>query len=432
MRLAILRNTLLASNPFTALHSRGIHSVSGEGNLHRIAAIPIAALLFWTVASSPADPLKLIVFPLDGGTTSNQLEWLGEGIAVSLSTQLDSRGIKVMDHDERSELVESLDLPPGARLSRGSMIRVAQRASADLMVMGTYAGTDRNLRISVRVLDVKALKLSGEMSANGPLSVLPQMENELAWLILTNMGLEQAFSREKFQERTRKIPNSAYAYYIESLGSATESDQIHLLLKSVEAYRDFSDAQFRLGRLYFHKGDCSNALPHLTMGRSEASGNLESEFMGGTCYLQGDQPLQAIQAYSRILQITRPFEVLNNIGVAYMRKGDITLALNALLEAKTLARTDTAVSLNLAIVRHLHGNDTAARSVVEEAIKAHPKNGMLQFFLGFLLKMQGESERAETATGKAKSLGINVEKLQMDDPKTWARVIFSWEPSRIF
>ncbi len=396
----------------------------------RVAAILIGALLLGTAAAHAAD-LGLIVFPLDGASARSLPSWLGEGIAVSISEQLNTRGIKVLDRAERVELVESLDLPPGARLSHGSMIRVAQRASADLVIMGTYRGTEKNLRISVRALDMKTLKLSGEMSANGPMSALPQMENELAWLILTNMGLGQATSREKFQERTRKAPNSAYAYYIESFDSASEDDQLHLLLKAIQAYRDYPEAQFRLGHLYFHKGDCGSAIPHLILGRSNAGTHLESEFMCGTCFIQGDQPLEAIQAFSHILQVSRPFQVLNNLGVAYLRKGDNALALNTLAEARNLAHNDSTVSLNLAIARHLQGNDLAARSIIEEAIKAHPKSGMLQFMLGFLLKAQGESEKAAIATGKAKSLGINVEKLETEDPRTWSRLISSWEPSKL-
>ena len=396
----------------------------------RVSGVLIGVLLVWTAAASAAD-LKLIVFPLDGSSSRSLPAWLGEGIAVSLSEQLNTRGIKVLDRGERTDLVESLDLPPGARLSHGSMIRVAQRASADLLIMGTYRGTEPNLRISVRALDVKTLKLSGEMSANGPMSALPQMENELAWLILTNMGLGQSVSRDKFQERTRKAPNSAYGYYIESLDSASEDDQLHLLLKAVQAYRDFPEAQFRLGHLYFHKGDCGSAIPHLILGRSDDSTRLESEFMRGTCFLQGDQPLEAIQAFSHVLQVSRPFQVLNNLGVAYLRKGDSALALNTLAEAKSLAHNDSTVSLNLAIARHLQGNDSASRSVVEEALKAHPQSGMLQFMLGFLLKAQGENEKAAIATAKAKSLGVNVEKLQTEDPKTWSRLISSWEPSKL-
>lgn len=396
----------------------------------KIAGTILCFLAFWPSMASASDSSKVIVFPLDGLSNTGSLAWLGDGIAVSLSDQLGGPALKVMDRGERTELVESIDLPPGAPLSRGSMIRVAQQASADLIIMGACAGTEQNLRISVRVLNMKTLKLSGEMSANGPLSALPQIENELAWLILTNMDLEKPASRKNFQKRTRAVPNSAYADYIRSLSAASETDQLHLLLKAVGEYRDFPDAQFRLGRLYFRKGDCGNAIAHLALDRGESSGQLEIEFMQGTCHLKGGQPLQAVQAFSRILQVFRPFEVLNNMGVAYLRMGDNAMAQDALLEAKGLARADSTVSLNLALVRHLQGNDSDACSTLEEAIQAHPNNGMLQFLMGSLLIAQGEGERAEAAMGRAKNLGVNVEKLQMEDPKEWSRVLSTWPPTR--
>ncbi len=402
-----------------------------DTRLQRKAAIAIVVLMLWTAAATAAESPKVIVFPLDGNSSDKISAWVGEGVALSISGQLQARGIRIMERSERIELVESLDLPPGARLSRGSIIRVAQRASADLVVLGNYAGSEQNLKVSVKILDVKALRLSGEISASGPLSVLPQLENELAWLILSHMGLEEGSSREKFQECTRKIPNSAYAYYIESFSRSSESDQLPLLLKAVEQYRDFPAAQFRLGRLYYYSGDCGKAVSHLLLGRNGSGANLENEFMCGTCYLLGDQTAQAIQAFSHVLQISRSLEVLNNMGVAHLRKGDIALALSILAEARALARTDSTVTLNLAIARHLQGNDPAARNLVEEAIKAHPRNGMLHFVLGFLLKAQGESDKASAATGRATSLGVNAEKLQNEDPRTWTRVFSRWVPPRV-
>jgi len=265
------------------------------------------------------------------------------------------------------------------------------------------------------------------MAANGPVSALPQMENELAWLILSNNGLEKSSSREKFQERMRKVPNQAYAYYIQSLDAPNESEQLQLLMKAVGVYRDFPEAQFGIGRIYFRKGDCGSAIPHLLLGRSEASTLLESDFMRGTCYLQGDQPFQAVQAFWRLQQGSPHLEALNNIGVAYLRKGDMSLAANSLTDARNLSRTDPTVSLNLALVRHMQGNDPAARIVLEEACKLNPKNGMLQFLLGVVLKSLGENEKAATATGKAKSLGISVEKLQSEEPVKWSRVLSSFE-----
>jgi tetratricopeptide (TPR) repeat protein len=390
-------------------------------------AIIIFSLFYWPPANLASEPLFIIVFPLDGPETSSALQWLGEGIAMSVSEQLSGGEVKSMGRNERVTLVENLDLPPGARLSRGSMIRVAQRAGSDLVIMGAYSGSEQNLKVSARVLNVKSLKLSGEMVVNGPLSALPQMENELAWLILTNNGIAGSISREKFQERTRKVSNLAYAYYIRSFDASNESDQLRLLMRAVESYRDFPEAQYRLGRIYFRKGDCSRAIPHLVLGQRGTTSRPEGDFMKGTCYLKSDLPDQAIQAFESLLRVSRPFEALNNIGVAYLRKGDTVPAVDALLEARNLARTDPTVSLNLAIARHLQGNYPAARAILEEACKSHPQNGMLQFMTGIVLKTQGESEKAAIATGKAKNLGINVEKLAIESPSKWSHVLSDLE-----
>ena len=388
-------------------------------------------LIFSLSTIVAADKPKIIVFPFEeplkkGGT----LHWLSEGVAMSVSDQLDTGDLNVMDRSERLRLVEDLDLPPSAQLSRGSMIRVAQNAGADLLVMGTISGREQNLKISVRVLDVKALKMGGEMVANGPVAALPQMENELAWLILSNNGLATAHSKENFQRRMRKVPNAAYAYYVQSFEASSEEERLHLLLKAVEVYRDFPEAQFRIGGLYFHTGNCGMAIPHLALGRGDKGVQVEGDFMRGTCYVQVDQPSLAIQTLWNLLQISRSFEVLNNLGVAYLRKGDTALALNSLLDARNLANTEATVLLNLSLIRHLQGNDAAARSILEDAVKLHPKNGMLQFLMGIVLKAQGDSERSSAAIARAKGLGINAEKLQSEDPKMWSRVLLNLENSQ--
>jgi len=377
-----------------------------------------------------ADPASIIVFPLDGPAEAetSALKWLGEAVALSISDQLRGPEIKAMERSERVRLVESLDLPPGARLSRGSMIRVAQKAGSDLIVMGSYSGSEQSLKIGIRALEIKTLKLSGEIFANGPLSALPQMENELAWLLLRNFGLEKSSSRQKFQERTRKVPNSAYSYYIQSLATPGESDQLHLLLRAVQTYKDFPDAQLRLGRLYFRKGDCGNAMRHLLLAPGESPSPAETDFVRGTCSIQADQPQQAIQALARLLQSSRPFEALNNMGVAYLRNGDTAAAVSILQEARSLDRSDATVALNLAIACHLQGNSSAAGSILDEAGKSHPKNGMLQFLTGVVFKAQGDSEKASAAAERARNLGIKVEKMQAEDPRTWTRVLFDFEP----
>jgi Flp pilus assembly protein TadD len=398
---------------------------SGDVKLRTITLKVACVLLCFISAAFAENPLKILFFPLDPPPAAMTLSWLSEGITLSISRQLSDSGIKVVARNERFQLVENLDLPPDAHLSHGSMIRVAQDGKADLIILGEFSGSERNLKVAIRILDVKNLKLSGEITANGPLSALPQMENELAWLIFSNTGLQKGITRENFSRRTRKIPNAAYASFIQSFKASGKNNQIRLLQEAVEGFREFPEAHFQLGTLYFQKGDWSNALIHLSQSAGEES--MEYEFMRGTCYVQRGQPVQAIQSLSLVLSSSRSFRVLNNIGVAYLRNGDIAQALNVFAEARNLARSDITATMNLGIAWHLQGNDASAASALEGEAKAHPKNGMLQFLLGLVLNGMGEGDKAAAATARAKDLGLNIDKLQLEDPKTWCLVHTTWE-----
>ncbi|MBN1568280.1 MAG: tetratricopeptide repeat protein [Acidobacteria bacterium] len=395
--------------------------------MRKATAFIIYFFLFWTASVFSADVKKIVIFPLDANSGGEGLDWLGEGIALSLGEQLKGRNITVISRSERIRLVENADLPPGARISRASMIRVAQKAAADLLVMGKYSGVERNLKISLRVLDIKTLKLSGEIAANGPLSAAPQMENELAWLVLSNTGLDRGGTRDNFQQKMRKIPNPAYAFFIQSLAEPNQNARIQLLKKSLSIYRDFPQAQFRLGQLHFEQRDCNSAMQHLTMARIEGEAHIEHEFMKGTCIGLKDEFSQATQSLSYVLSIADSYEALNNIGVVYLRKGETGLAINALKAARNLDRSDPVVSLNLAIAELLQGDIPAARSLLEEAIKLHPKNGMLNFLLSYFWKQQGAEDQAKEASDKARSMSVSVDRLLKGTPSDWTRMIFAWK-----
>jgi tetratricopeptide (TPR) repeat protein len=401
--------------------------VSGDEDLGLAAIKIISFFLFGSAAAFAGSPQKILVFPLQAPVTASDLSWLGEGIAYSISSQLSGPGIKTMDREERFQLVENLDLPPGAQLSHGSMIRVAQEGKADLVVWGSFSEGKKNLKVSVRILNVKTLRLSGEMTANGPLSALPLMENELSWLILNNTGMQKGITREDFGRRARKAPNTAFAMFIESFDAAGKNEQIRLLRRAVEEFKEFPEAHFQLARIYFQNGDWNGTQTELDLSGRVENSDLEYEFMRGTCYTQQEQPQQAIQNLLHVLSSSRTFQVLNNIGVAYLRKGDEGQALNAFMEAKNLLRTDINVALNLAVTRHMQGNDAGARIALEEAIKAHPQNGMLQFVWGIVLSGLGENEGAAAATARAKDLGLNVDKLKQEDPKKWCLVHTTWK-----
>ncbi len=381
--------------------------------------------LLWLAAPAFADTTFLI-FPLDNQTRQPALSWIGEGFALALSEECQMPGIDTISWEERVRFVEASDLPPHTPLSRASMIRVSQRVGADRMIFGSYSGTQDNLRIELRVLDVRSLKLSGPMVANGPASALPQLENELAWLTVSDDGRNGAVTRESFRLRIRAVPNNAYAEFINCLTAGDSADRTRMLLKAIEAYRDFPQAAFLLGSYYFEDGDCTKAIQYLKPSLRAAQSFLDAQFMLGTCYLKQENLGDAIQAYNAVLARHQALEVLNNIGVAYLRRSEYALAAQCLITARKLAKTDLTVGLNLSILRRLQGDQEAALSVLDELVKAHQEQGMLQYLYATALNARGEVEKGAIALEQAQKMGIDPESMKRQDPRRWALIFPSW------
>ncbi|MBZ5496039.1 MAG: tetratricopeptide repeat protein [Acidobacteriia bacterium] len=386
----------------------------------------LSCLLGFCLAPPAAAKTTFVVFPLENQSRVQTLSWIGEGLAIAISEEMQMPNIETISWEERVRFVESSDLPPNTPLSRASMIRIAQRAAADKMVFGSYTGTEDNLRIVLRVLDVKSLRMGGEKVANGPLTALPQLENELAWEILSDGGWNGILSRADFRARTRTVPNKPYSSFIACLSVTDEEERSKLLLKTVELYRNFPQAAFLLGAHYYQSGDCLKAIPYLKQALTEAQNLLETEFMLGTCYLKQDNAAEAIQAYSAFMGRDQALEVLNNLGVAYLRRGDYPLAVQNLIEARKVARTDVTVGLNLALLRHIEGDEAAALAVLEELVRSHPEQGIVQYLYSLALSSRGEAEKAAAALEQAQKLGIDPEKMKRQDPRNWARIFPSW------
>ena len=388
----------------------------------------ILIILIFCATAIPAvadEPLKLLIFPMSGSSEVVGA-WVGEGIALSLSGQLMDAEINPFSREETEDLLVENGLPTDAQLSIGSMIFVADQADADYVVMGRYEENDDILKLSVRLIDMKTMKQGSEFTVSGTTATLPVMENELAWMIYSSVAQTRALSREQFRERMRRVPNSAYAGYIESLNVFGENQQIQLLEKAIKEHADFAEARFRIGRIYYQKRDYARALPHVEYGRKLPGGRFQSDFMIGTCRLQLGEITQAIEEYTRLLSLTVHVAAMNNLAIAHIRNGDNVLALRVLTDALAQYPDDPAIFINLAIANYLAGNVPVAIKSVEDAVSSYPGNGMLYFLSSFLMNEDGNEDRASADMSQAARFGVDVDRLLSEEPKAWMRVILNW------
>jgi len=388
--------------------------------LRRNTKLMTPLLLLLLMLSFSQAPKTFLVFPLEPEVENPDLEWIGEGVALSIADGLRACGMTVMAREQRVQLVQGADLPAALPLSRASMIFLGQQSGADYLVMGSFSGTEADLSVGVQVLDLQAMKLGGRITGNGPISALPMIENDLSWLILKNYDLAGAYARADHLKKTRSVPNRAYRLYVTSLGLAGQDAAVPLLLRAVSEHASFPAAQFLLGRYYYREGNCDRALQHLSLAGTL---NPEGRFLAGNCHLQQGKMNEAIRAYGDAGTV----EGLNNLGVACLRSGDLASAERWLRSAGEKAPADGTVALNLAIARFLSGNLEEAKQVAEAALQHNPSHGMLRFVRSETLQQLGYPDEAAAALERSRRLGIEPEKLKKQDPKLWTRLFQSWK-----
>ena len=88
-------------------------------------------------------------------------------------------------------------------------------------------------------------------------------------MILNNLGLDKTIAKEAFKERIRKANNAAYSFYIQSLNMANDNERLQLLIKAVESHKNYPEAQYQIGKIYFQKKECGYAISHLIFGEQD-------------------------------------------------------------------------------------------------------------------------------------------------------------------
>src|ERR1700676_1437244 len=89
-------------------------------------------------APSRSQPGVYLVFPFENAGASPRLDWLGEGLEELTIERLASAGQQVYSHAGRMGELERYGLPATAKLSRATMLHIAEDLDADYVVFGNF------------------------------------------------------------------------------------------------------------------------------------------------------------------------------------------------------------------------------------------------------------------------------------------------------
>jgi len=296
-----------------------------------------ASLLLTPLIAVAADTIAVLpLFNVDESTAPN-LDWIGESVSETIDEALSTSGLLVLPREDREEVYRRLSLRTGVVLTKASVLKIGETLDAgqvvfgELHVDGAESGATTlksNLRLAVRIIDLKKFQQGAEFVQTGSLENLSQMETKLAWMLLRQLAPESAPSEETFFHDRAPVRVDAMESYVRGLMASSEDQKLKLFTQAAHLDEHFSQPDFQLGRWMFAKKDYKTAEQWLSKVTKGDSHFLEAAFLRGICkYHEGDFE-SATDLFKMVSDDVPLNEVYNNLGAALSRKNDPAAAEN--------------------------------------------------------------------------------------------------------
>src|SRR5437868_6640428 len=150
------------------------------------------------------------------------------------------------------------------------MIKLAERAGASLVVMGTYRisgeGRESTITVSAKTVNIVEGRLVGrEFSRGSALLELQRLQGELAYDILYQSNPALPFSRDQIISQAVQVPIGAFENYIKGTVTLDHDARVSFFEHAIKETADktktiYAAAAFELARLKYESGEYKEAL----------------------------------------------------------------------------------------------------------------------------------------------------------------------------
>src|SRR5271163_1771906 len=353
-----------------------------------------------------------LVFPFENAGASSHLDWLGEGLEELTILRLSAAGEEVYSHQGRINELDRYGLPPGAKLSRATMLRIAEDLDVDFVVFGNFISDGTTLTVESRILRVSPPALLPVARESGPLNTLMDLQTRLAWRTLSSSERSYPLSLNEFAKKQRPLRLDAFEHYVRGLLAADDDVRLRELREAVKLEPDWPEPDFWLGEVYFSRRDCNAAMTWYARIPKTHDRYAEAVFATGVCHLLLSQPDRAQEVFTSLREALRESgagdahiasavsggdlpEILNNLALAKARLGDASGAQTDLQRAADLDPDEDDYPFNLGLLA-LQANDPGnAAGYFREAAEREPDNAEDRALLIFSLDKAGRKQEAD-------------------------------------
>lgn len=382
--------------------------------IRRIVPAFIFTLILCFRASAAMATDTIVTMPFENLSGRPEYNWVGESFAATLADLLDKPGLVGIRPDERNVAYKQEGLPPTAILTRATMIKIAERAGANLVVLGTYRidgqGRESSITITARVIDIREGRLVGkEFNRGGNLVDLQKLQGEMAYEILYQHNQALPFSREMIINDATQAPIGAFENFIKATLTRDREARIGFLERAIKDFFEktnnkYIPAIFELGRIHYEAGDYKAALEQLVQVDDRNPRYDETQFYIGVAQDALNQTDKALPTNQKLAERLPLYEVYNNIGALFIKQKQYQTAINHLKPAVDAAPADTDTLFNLGYSYFLMKDYPKAIATLKEEIKQRASDGEANYILSKALAAANDQSAATQASDQAKKL----------------------------
>lgn len=351
--------------------------------------------------AQPTERRTLIVFPFANNSGTPGLEWIGDAFPELLAERLSSPSLYVLDRGDRIRAFDQMGIPVELHPTRATLYRIAEQMGADYVVFGTYGFDGRTFTATAHLLDIEQQRLLAAATENAPLVELIDVQTELAWDLLHLINPKLSVTKDAFRAAAPVIRLDAFENYVRGIMAATPQEKIRRFRQAIRFNPNYNQALLELGKAYYAEREYDQAISWLQrIPRGNSVAREASFFLGLAAYYKGD--FAAAEAAFTFLASQLPLtEVYNNLAVAASRRGEKT-ALAYFQKAVEADPNDPDYRFNLGVAYYRSGDFTLASKHLREAVNLRPSDSEAK---SLLETFQGpaalQSPLASTAGDKA-------------------------------
>ncbi len=296
-------------------------------------------------AQETQSAVTLSVMKFDTMSDKN-IDFIGESFADALTTKLTNvNDIRIYERSQFNKITNELQMnvDSSSLFDAETVQNVGKIVAIDYMTLGSVTLVGNNLRVALRLVDVKTTRsiLSKEVEGKYPDDVFDLQDN-LALLVVKALNLKISTLE---RERVLKDPTNnmdAYEYYNQSLAEVSGIERVRLLRKAIDKDPDFILARHCLAESYF----------------------------------ENENYTASTSVYNKIIEdYPDDFKARYNLGLLWFDLGELDKSAGELQAASLLQHDNPDVWYNLALIQEFDNNGNRLSPEVDrlEVSKAYEK-----------------------------------------------------------